>query len=51
MIGLWLIGLILDQIEDVIADAFGTDEADLKAYSEEDEARLAEIRKETHSWV
>ncbi|KAJ5098106.1 hypothetical protein N7532_005107 [Penicillium argentinense] len=46
-----LIGLILDQIEDVIADAFGTDEADLKAYSEADEARLAEIRKETHSWV
>lgn len=45
-----LIGLILDQIEDVIAEAFGTDDADLKDFTETEEAKVAEIRKETESW-
>ncbi|OQE27500.1 hypothetical protein PENSTE_c004G03727 [Penicillium steckii] len=44
-----LIGLILDQIEDLISEAFGSDEADLGDYSEA-ENRLEEIRKETAIW-
>ncbi|KAJ5755125.1 hypothetical protein N7533_004668 [Penicillium manginii] len=45
-----LIGLILDQIEDIVNESFGTDEADLKDYSETEETRLREIRKDTESW-
>ncbi|KAJ5102137.1 hypothetical protein NUU61_004359 [Penicillium alfredii] len=45
-----LLGLTLDQIEDVISDTFGTDEADLGEYSEADEAKAVEIRKETEVW-
>ncbi|KAJ5980826.1 hypothetical protein N7481_008124 [Penicillium waksmanii] len=45
-----LIGLILDQIEDLVAESFGTDEGDLKYYSETEETRLAEILKETEGW-
>lgn len=40
-----LIGLTLDQTEEVINEHFGTDDADLKEYSSEDEALVAEIRK------
>lgn len=43
-----LIGLTLDQIEEVIGDAF--DLSELKTYSEADEARAAEIRRETGTW-
>lgn len=42
-----LIGLTLDQIEEVINEHFGTDDADLKAFSSDEEARIAEIRKQT----
>ena len=45
-----LIGLILDQIEDLISEAFGSDEADLGDHSEAEENRLEEIRKETAIW-
>ncbi|CEJ58215.1 hypothetical protein PMG11_06881 [Penicillium brasilianum] len=42
-----LIGLTLDQIEEVINEHFGTDDADLKEYSTDEEARVAEIRKQS----
>lgn len=42
-----LIGLTLDQIEEVINEHFGTDDADLKEYSGEEESLLAEIRVKT----
>lgn len=42
-----LIGLTLDQIEEVINEHFGTDDADLKEYSSDEEALVAEIRKKT----
>lgn len=41
-----VIGLTLDQIEEVLNDVFGTDDSDLKGYSAEEEARVSEIRKE-----
>lgn len=45
-----LIGLTLDQIEEAVDEAFGTDETDLKGYSEAEELRVMEIRKETERW-
>lgn len=42
-----LIGLTLDQIEEVINEHFGTDDADLQGFSEEEEAVVADIRKKT----
>lgn len=46
-----LIGLTLDQIDDVLNDVFGTDDADLKGYSAEEEARVADICKEIDGWI
>ncbi|KAJ5310008.1 Zinc finger DHHC-type palmitoyltransferase [Penicillium atrosanguineum] len=45
-----LVGLTLDQIEEAIHDAYGTDDSDLKAFTQEEETRVAEIRKETEGW-
>ena len=45
-----LLGLTLDQIEEVINERFGTDETDLTSYSDLDDARLAKILKETERW-
>ncbi|KAJ5760674.1 YAP-binding/Alf4/Glomulin [Penicillium odoratum] len=45
-----LIGLTLDQIEDATSEAYGTDDSDLTSYSEAEEAKAAEIRKETLVW-
>jgi hypothetical protein len=42
-----LIGLTLDQIEEVINEHFGTDDADLKEYSSDEEVLVAEIRERT----
>jgi hypothetical protein len=42
-----LIGLTLDQIEEVINEHFGTDDADLKEYSGDEESLVAEIREKT----
>lgn len=42
-----LIGLTLDQIEEVINEHFGTDDADLKEYSRDEESLVAEIREKT----
>lgn len=47
---LGLIGLTLDQIEDAISEAYGTDDADLTSYSEAEEAKAAEIRQESDFW-
>ncbi|KAJ5690608.1 hypothetical protein N7462_005000 [Penicillium macrosclerotiorum] len=44
-----LIGLTLDQIEEVSDEHFGTDETDLQVYSDQDEALVADIRKKTDS--
>ncbi|KAJ5894661.1 hypothetical protein N7495_006352 [Penicillium taxi] len=45
-----LIGLTLDQIEELSNDIYGTDDADLKTYSEVEAAKVAEIRSESQSW-
>jgi hypothetical protein len=45
-----LIGLTLDQIEETISDAFGSDEADLGAYSDAEKAQVAEIRNRVDIW-
>ncbi|KAJ5257023.1 hypothetical protein N7478_013127 [Penicillium angulare] len=45
-----LIGLTIDQIEDVIGEAFGTDDADLAKFSEADEKKAEEIRQATEGW-
>ncbi|KAJ5948658.1 YAP-binding/Alf4/Glomulin [Penicillium verhagenii] len=45
-----LIGLTLDQIEDAISEAYGTDDADLTNYSEAEKAKAVEIRQETEVW-
>lgn len=45
-----LIGLTLDQIEEAVHDAYGTDESDLKAFTKEEETRVSDIRKETEGW-
>ncbi|KAJ5295632.1 hypothetical protein N7508_010453 [Penicillium antarcticum] len=45
-----LIGLTLDQIEEVISDAFGSDEADLSDYSEADQAKILNIQKRMDVW-
>ncbi|CAI7675301.1 unnamed protein product [Penicillium discolor] len=45
-----LIGLTLDQIEEAVSDAFGSDEADLGEYSEVEEAKVSEIRKKIDIW-
>ncbi|CRL30458.1 unnamed protein product [Penicillium camemberti] len=45
-----LIGLTLDQIEEAVSDAFGSDEADLGEYSETEEAKVSEIRKKIDTW-
>lgn len=45
-----LIGLTLDQIEETLNEVFGTDDSDLKGYSEAEEARVMEIRRETECW-
>ncbi|KAJ5677912.1 YAP-binding/Alf4/Glomulin [Penicillium maclennaniae] len=45
-----LIGLTLDQIEEAIHDAYGTDDSDLKTFTQEEETRASEIRKETEGW-
>ncbi|KAJ5913711.1 hypothetical protein N7504_002594 [Penicillium tannophilum] len=47
---LGLIGLTLDQIEDAISEAYGTDDSDLISYSEAEEAKAAEIRQESDFW-
>ncbi|KAJ5993289.1 hypothetical protein N7451_009013 [Penicillium sp. IBT 35674x] len=47
---LGLIGLTLDQIEDVISEAYGTDDADLSSYSEAEESKAAAIRQENDFW-
>ncbi|KAJ5650280.1 YAP-binding/Alf4/Glomulin [Penicillium longicatenatum] len=44
---LGLIGLTLDQIEDAISEAYGTDDADLTSYSEAEEAKAVKIRQES----
>lgn len=43
-----LLGLTLDQIDEAIGDAF--DETDIKSYSDADDARVEEIRRETEIW-
>ncbi|KAJ5990395.1 hypothetical protein N7522_010602 [Penicillium canescens] len=45
-----LIGLTLDQIEEVTSDAFGSDEADLNDHSEADEAKVLDIQKRMDFW-
>jgi hypothetical protein len=45
-----LIGLTLDQIEEAITDAYGHDDSDLKTFTQEEETRVSEIRKETERW-
>ncbi|KAJ5812928.1 YAP-binding/Alf4/Glomulin [Penicillium robsamsonii] len=45
-----LIGLTLDQIEETVNDAFGSDEGDLGEYSEAEEAKASEIRKKIDIW-
>jgi hypothetical protein len=45
-----LIGLTLDQIEEVTSDAFGSDEADLSDHSEADEAKVLDIQKRMDVW-
>ncbi|KAF3384812.1 hypothetical protein F1880_002927 [Penicillium rolfsii] len=42
-----LIGLTLDQIEEVINEHFGANDADLKEYSRDEESVVAEIREKT----
>ncbi|KAI2789530.1 hypothetical protein POX_d05023 [Penicillium oxalicum] len=42
-----LIGLTLDQIEELINEHFGTDDADLQKYTADEEASVEEIRKKT----
>ncbi|KAJ5672166.1 hypothetical protein N7507_001293 [Penicillium longicatenatum] len=44
---LGLIGLTLDQIEDAISEAYGTDDADLTSYSEAEDAKAVKIRQES----
>ncbi|CAG8009919.1 unnamed protein product [Penicillium salamii] len=45
-----LIGLTLDQIEETITDAFGSDDADLAGYSGADETQVVEIRGRMNVW-
>lgn len=45
-----LIGLTLDQIEEVINEHFGTDDADLKEYSIDEKVLVAEISKKTEAF-
>lgn len=45
-----LLGLMLDQIEETLNDLYGTDDSDLKKFSEDEENRLVDIQRETHSW-
>ncbi|KAJ5328477.1 hypothetical protein N7452_008867 [Penicillium brevicompactum] len=45
-----LIGLTLDQIEESIGDAFGSDDADLGEHSKADEAQVSEIRERVGVW-
>ncbi|KAJ5347700.1 hypothetical protein MYU51_009663 [Penicillium brevicompactum] len=45
-----LIGLTLDQIEETIGDAFGSDDADLGEHSKADEAQVSEIRERVGVW-
>lgn len=45
-----VIGLTLDQIEETLNDVFGTDDSDLKGYSEDEEARASEIRKKVEEF-
>ncbi|CAG8112031.1 unnamed protein product [Penicillium olsonii] len=45
-----LIGLTLDQIEEIVTDVFGSDDADLAEYSDSDNAQVAEIRKRMEVW-
>lgn len=45
-----LLGFLLDQIEEIIHDVYGPDDSDLKRFSEDEENRLEEIRKETLCW-
>ncbi|KAJ5367444.1 YAP-binding/Alf4/Glomulin [Penicillium brevicompactum] len=45
-----LIGLTLDQIEETIGDAFGSDDADLGEHSQADEAQVSEIRERVGVW-
>lgn len=45
-----LIGLTLDQIEETISDAFGSDDSDLGEYSKADEAQVSEIRERVGVW-
>ncbi|KAJ5218901.1 uncharacterized protein N7498_001000 [Penicillium cinerascens] len=45
-----LIGLTLDQIEEAVHDAYGTDDSDLKAFTQEEETRVSEIRKGMEGW-
>lgn len=45
-----LIGMTLDQIEDAISEAYGTDDADLAKYSEAEVAKVNEIEQETKEW-
>lgn len=44
-----IIGLTLDQIEEVVNDVYGTDDRDLEGYSAEEEARVLEIRRSIES--
>jgi hypothetical protein len=45
-----LIGLTLDQIEETISDAFGSDEADLSDHSQTDETKVLNIQKQMNVW-
>lgn len=45
-----VIGLTLDQIEEAINDTYGTDDSDLKTFTQAEETRASEIRKETEGW-
>lgn len=45
-----VISLTLDQIEETLDDLFGTDDSDLKGYSEDEEARASEIRRKVEEF-
>ncbi|KAF7716167.1 Uncharacterized protein PECH_005443 [Penicillium ucsense] len=46
-----LMGLSLDQIEELINEHYGTDDSDLQGYTDEEEASVEEIRNKTNKLV